>query len=79
MSSYKEQAAIVTRQSDARDDRKEATLENHDSLATIRHADDVLLAKLGYKSEFKRKISVRPDTSFRSMQQICFLTCYPFS
>ena len=79
MSSYKKQAAIVTRQSDAGDDRDEATLEDHDSLATIRHADDVLLAKLGYKGEFKRKISVRPDTSFRSMQQICFLTCYPFS
>ena len=38
---------------------EEAGLDDHDSLATIRHADDILLAKLGYKSEFRRKISVR--------------------
>ena len=31
-----------------------------ESLNAIRHADDVLLAKLGYKSEFRREFSVRP-------------------
>ena len=30
-----------------------------ESLNAIRHADDVLLAKLGYKSEFRREFSVR--------------------
>ena len=29
------------------------------ALAALKHADDVMLAKLGYKSEFKREFSVR--------------------
>ena len=29
------------------------------SLFSVRHADDILLAELGYKSEFKREFSVR--------------------
>ncbi len=28
------------------------------SLMTLRHADDALLAQIGYKSEFKREFSV---------------------
>ena len=28
------------------------------SLAALKHADDVLLAKLGYRSEFRREFSV---------------------
>ena len=31
---------------------------NSPQLDGVRHADDVLLAKLGYKSEFKREFSV---------------------
>ena len=31
-----------------------------ESLNAIRHADDELLAKLGYKSEFRREFSVCP-------------------
>ncbi|RPD67500.1 amino acid transporter [Lentinus tigrinus ALCF2SS1-7] len=42
---------------------EEAGLDEHDSLATIRHADDLLLAKLGYKSEFRRKISLIESTA----------------
>lgn len=29
------------------------------SIVTIRHADDALLAQLGYKSQFRREFSVR--------------------
>lgn len=32
---------------------------SHEGLADMRHADDALLAHLGYKSEFKREFSVR--------------------
>lgn len=32
---------------------------SHD-VGALRRADDVLLAELGYKSEFKREFSVRP-------------------
>ena len=31
---------------------------HEDFNASLRHADDVLLAKLGYKSEFRREFSV---------------------
>ena len=37
---------------------QEAGHHHHESLTEVRHADDVLLAKLGYKSEFKREFSV---------------------
>jgi hypothetical protein len=30
-----------------------------DSTLTVRHADDALLAELGYKSQFRREFSVR--------------------
>ena len=33
------------------------------SLLSVRHADDALLAELGYKSEFKREFSVSPPAS----------------
>ena len=31
---------------------------DHENLNAVRHADDALLAQLGYKSEFKREFSV---------------------
>ena len=34
------------------------TDHHHPDLSELRHADDVLLAQLGYKSEFKREFSV---------------------
>lgn len=34
------------------------SVRNESGLETVRRADDVLLAKLGYKSEFKREFSV---------------------
>ncbi|KAI0705722.1 amino acid transporter [Cerioporus squamosus] len=41
----------------------EAGLDGHDSLTAIRHADDLLLAKLGYRSEFRRPISLIESTA----------------
>lgn len=38
---------------------EEAGLDGQDSMTAVRHADDVLLAKLGYRREFTRQISVR--------------------
>ena len=32
--------------------------DHHEDLTAVKHADDVLLAQLGYKSEFKREFSV---------------------
>ena len=34
------------------------SVRNESGLDNVRHADDVLLAKLGYKSEFRREFSV---------------------
>ncbi len=34
---------------------------SHGGLEDMRHADDALLAHLGYKSEFKREFSVRVE------------------
>jgi hypothetical protein len=34
------------------------SVRNESGLETVRRADDVLLAKLGYKSEFRREFSV---------------------
>ena len=31
---------------------------DHENLSAVKHADDVRLAQLGYKSEFKREFSV---------------------
>lgn len=51
------------------------------SLTNIRHADDALLAELGYKSEFKREFSVSqfsslvrgwPLTSLQLLETIAF-------
>lgn len=39
--------------------------QSHD-IDSLRHADDVLLAELGYKSEFKREFSV----SIRQLRHI---------
>ena len=36
---------------------------DHETLRALRRADDVMLAKLGYKSEFKREFSVSPPAS----------------
>jgi len=33
--------------------------DSHGDVDALRHADDVLLAELGYKAEFKREFSVR--------------------
>lgn len=53
--SEKEAATIQTLQaSDAPDDH---------GIGAMRHADDVKLAELGYKSEFKREFSVRVTCS----------------
>lgn len=41
--------------------------DDHESLTALRHADDALLAKLGYRSEFKREFSV----------SLLFCTCIP--
>lgn len=38
------------------------TDHHHPDLSELRHADDALLAQLGYKSEFKREFSVSPST-----------------
>ena len=39
-----------------------STSIDHENLSAVKHADDVLLAQLGYKSEFKREFSVsRPS------------------
>lgn len=38
------------------------------SLVSLRHADDALLAKLGYKSEFRREFSV--STTCRKVGEI---------
>ncbi|KAL7282776.1 hypothetical protein ACG7TL_004252 [Trametes sanguinea] len=38
--------------------------DDHESLGAIRHADDVLLAQLGYKSEFKREFSLFETIAF---------------
>ena len=35
-----------------------STSIDHENLSAVKHADDVLLAQLGYKSEFKREFSV---------------------
>ncbi|TFK85162.1 amino acid transporter [Polyporus arcularius HHB13444] len=59
MSSTKTQTAVARRKAET----EEAGLDDHDSLSTIRHADDVLLAKLGYRSEFKRQISLIETTA----------------
>ena len=40
---------------------EEAGLEAGSSSAPIQNADDALLAELGYKSEFRRQITVRVD------------------
>ena len=32
--------------------------DHHEDLTAVKHADDVLLAQLGYKSEFKREFAV---------------------
>ena len=40
---------------------EEARLEAGSSSAPIQNADDALLAELGYKSEFRRQITVRAD------------------
>lgn len=44
------------------------TVVAHDDERSLRHADDALLAELGYKSEFKREFSVR---SIVSMSAVC--------
>ena len=38
------------------------------ALAALKHADDVMLAKLGYKSEFKREFSVRSPSMHASVR-----------
>lgn len=38
------------------------TDHHHPDLSELRHADDALLAQLGYKSEFKREFSVSTST-----------------
>ena len=38
--------------------QEKATHGDNESILTIRHADDALLAQLGYKSQFKREFSV---------------------
>ena len=40
---------------------EEAGLEAGSSSVPIQNADDALLAELGYKSEFRRQITVRAD------------------
>lgn len=52
-----------------------------EDLAVVRHADDELLAQLGYKSEFRREFSVRAlcetpsmDTSM-TMRLQCAVAC----
>ena len=36
------------------------------SLLSVRHADDALLAQLGYRSEFRREFSVRLARGFHA-------------
>ena len=36
----------------------ESSDSHHSDISELRHADDLLLAKLGYKAEFKREFSV---------------------
>ena len=36
--------------------------DDHEGLTALKHADDALLAQLGYKSEFKREFSVSLST-----------------
>lgn len=52
----------------------DASLErrSHDgTIESVRHADDALLAELGYKSEFKREFSVSVALS---VVKVLFLT-----
>ncbi|KAI0705723.1 amino acid transporter [Cerioporus squamosus] len=56
-SDKKHPVVIVTKEAE------EAGLDDHDSLTRIRHADDVLLAKLGYRSEFRRQLSLIESTA----------------
>ncbi|TFK85161.1 amino acid transporter [Polyporus arcularius HHB13444] len=42
---------------------EEAGLDGQDSMTAVRHADDVLLAKLGYRREFTRQISLIESTA----------------
>lgn len=52
-----------------------------DDLAVVRHADDELLAQLGYKSEFRREFSVRalcktpPMETSMTMHLQCAVAC----
>ena len=53
--------------------------ETGKALAALKHADDALLAKLGYKSEFKREFSVSPRRSIASPQKVRTLKRNGFS
>ena len=50
---------------------EEARLEAGGSSAPIQNADDALLAELGYKSEFRRQITVRADANLPQVHIEC--------
>ncbi|TFK82105.1 amino acid transporter [Polyporus arcularius HHB13444] len=48
----------------SRKSTKDAGYDDHEGLTAMKHADDVMLAKLGYKSEFRREFSLIETIAF---------------